>query len=79
MYFDQVFRDQCIRVLFTDLQISLFSNFFIKNRSHGTIHIFKSYFTTVFSVFSFSKINYIQMDLIYLYFFKETYLLLLVS
>ena len=28
--------------LFTDPQISLFSNFFIKNWSHGTIHIFKS-------------------------------------
>ena len=62
MYFDQVFRDQCIRVLFTDLQISLFSNFFIKNRSHGTIHIFKSYFTTVFSVFSFNKISSIQTN-----------------
>ena len=43
-----------------DLQISLFINFFIKNGSHGTIHIFKNYFTTVFSVFS--KINCIQMD-----------------
>ena len=27
----------------------------IKNESHGTIHIFKNYFVTVFSVFSFSK------------------------
>ena len=27
----------------------------IKNGSHGTIHTFKNYFTTVFSVFSFSK------------------------
>ena len=27
----------------------------IKNRSHGIIHTFKNYFTTVFSVFSFSK------------------------
>ena len=26
-----------------------------KNGSHNTIHIFKNYFTTVFSVFSFSK------------------------
>ena len=25
----------------------------IKNRSHGTIYIFKNYFVTVFSVFSF--------------------------
>ena len=65
----------CSRVL----QTSIFSHLFIKNESHGTIYTFKNYFTTVFSVFSFSKINYIQMDLIYLYFFKETYLLLLVS
>ena len=36
-----------------DPQISLFSNFFIKNRSHGTIHIFKIYFATVFSIFNF--------------------------
>ena len=27
----------------------------IKNGSHGTIHTFKNYFATVFSVFSFSK------------------------
>ena len=40
-----------------DLQIPLFSNFFIKNGSHDTIHIFKNYFATVFSVsiFSFNK------------------------
>ena len=29
----------------------LFSNFFIKNRSHGTIHTFKNYFATVFFSF----------------------------
>ena len=51
-----------------DLQISLFSNFFIKNKSHSTIHIFKNYFATMFSVFSFqfsvfSKISCIQTDL----------------
>ena len=34
-------------------QTSLFSNFFIKNRFHDTIHTFKNYFTTMFSVFSF--------------------------
>ena len=45
-----------------DPQISLFSNFFIKNGFHGTIHTFKNYFATVFSVFSFSKINSIQTD-----------------
>ena len=37
--------------LFTDPQISLFSNFFIKNGSHGTIHIFKNYFAIVFFSF----------------------------
>ena len=36
-----------------DSQISLFSNFFIKIGSHGTIHKFKNYFTTVFLVFNF--------------------------
>ena len=38
------------RALFTNPQISLFSNFFIKNRSHGIIHTFKNYFSTVFLV-----------------------------
>ena len=36
-----------------DPQISFFINFFIKNGSHSTIHTFKNYFTTVFSVLSF--------------------------
>jgi len=35
-----------------DPQISLFSNFFIKNRSQGIIHIFKNYFVTVFLIFN---------------------------
>ena len=35
-----------------------------KNRYHGTIHSFKNYFVTVFSVFS--KISYIRTDLTYL-------------
>ena len=39
--------------LFTDPQISLFSNFFIKNGSHDTIHTFKNYFAIVFFSFSF--------------------------
>ena len=39
------------RALFTDPQISLFSNFFIKNGSHGIIHTFKNYFATVFFSF----------------------------
>ena len=38
-------------------QIPLFSHFFIKNGSYGTIHTFKNDFATMFSVlvFSFSK------------------------
>ena len=48
--------------LFTDPQISLFSIFFIKNGFHGTIYTFKNYFTTVFSIFNFSKISSIQTD-----------------
>ena len=54
---DFVNCEQCICVLFTVPQITLFSNFFIKNGSHNTIYTFKNYFATVFlvSVFSFSK------------------------
>ena len=55
-------REQCTCALFTDPQISFFINFFIKNESHSTIHTFKNYFTTVFSVFSFNKISSIQTD-----------------
>ena len=36
-----------------DPQISLFSNFFIKNGFHSTIYTFKNYFATVFFSFSF--------------------------
>ena len=52
------------RALFMDPQISLFSNFFIKNGSHGTIYTFKNYFTTVFFSFQFqfSVFNCIQTD-----------------
>ena len=46
-------------------QTSLFSNSFIKNGFHSIIHMFKNYFTTVFLVFSFSKISYIQTDFSY--------------
>ena len=49
-----------------DPQTPLFNNIFIKNRSHGTIHTFKNYFATVFSVFNFqfsTKISCIQTDL----------------
>ena len=45
--------EQCICALFMDPQISLFSNFFIKNGSYGTIYTFKNYFATVFLIFSF--------------------------
>ena len=47
------FREQCIRALFTVLQILLFSNFFIKNGPHDIIHTFKNDFAIVFLVFSF--------------------------
>ena len=42
-------------------QITLFSNFFIKNESHDIIHTFKNYLF-YYSVFNFSKINSIQTD-----------------
>ena len=42
-----------LRILFTDPQISLFSNFLIKNESHGTIHTIKKLFSTVFFSFQF--------------------------
>ena len=45
-----------LRILFTDPQISLFSNFLIKNGSHGTIHTFKNYFATMFFSFQFSTV-----------------------
>ena len=44
-----------------DLQTSFFNKIFIKNGSHGIIHIFKNYFTIVFSVFT--KISGIQIHL----------------
>ena len=34
---------------------TLFRKKKFKNESHGTIHTFKNYFATVFSVFSFSN------------------------
>ena len=36
-----------------DPQISIFSNFLIKNGSHGTIYTFKNYFATVISAINF--------------------------
>ena len=38
-----------------DQQTPLFSNFLIKNWSYNTIHTFKNYFTTMFSIFSFQQ------------------------
>ena len=46
----------CLRVS----QITIFSNFFIKNEPHNTIYTFKNYFTTVFSVSA--KISCMQTD-----------------
>ena len=43
-----------VHALFMGLTVTLLKKN-IKNGSHGTIHIFKNYFVTVFSVFSFSK------------------------
>ena len=57
---DFVNCEQCICVLFTVPQITLFSNFFIKNGSHNTIYTFKNYFVTVFSVSVSAKISSIQ-------------------
>ena len=46
------------RALFTGPINIFFNKIFIKNGSHSTIHTFKKYFATVFSIFS--KINGIQ-------------------
>ena len=49
-----------------------FSKYNFKTRSHGTIHTFKNYVATMFSVFNFqfSAISGIQTDLYY-YYVKE--------
>ena len=36
-------------------QTFFFNKTFIKNKSYGTIHTFKNYFTTIFSVFNFQQ------------------------
>ena len=41
-------------------QISLFSNFFIKNGFHDTTHTFKNYFTTIFLIFNFNNFQFQQ-------------------
>ena len=43
--------------LFTDPQILLFSNFFIKNGPHSTIYTFKNYFAIMFFSFQFSVVS----------------------
>ena len=43
--------------LFTDPQISLFNNFFIKNGFYGIIYTFKNYFAIVFFSFHFSAVS----------------------
>ena len=50
-------REQCTCALFMNPQITLFSNFFIKNGSHGTIYTFKNYFATLFFSFQFSAVS----------------------
>ena len=55
------------RTLYTDPQISLFSNFVIKNGSHGTIHTFKNYFTTVFFSFQLYPNRHLVLKLIRLW------------
>ena len=54
---DFVNCEQCIRVLFTVPQITLFSHFLLKMGLAALFTLFKNYFATVFSVsiFSFSK------------------------
>ena len=47
-----------------DPQTSFFTQTFIKNASHDTIHTFKNYFVIVFLIFN--KISGIQMDPEYL-------------
>ena len=51
------------RALFTNPQISLFSNFLIKNGSHGTIYTFKNYFAIVFFNFQFSTVSKRTLDI----------------
>ena len=45
-----------------DPQTSFLIKTFIKNRSHGTIHTFKNYFTIVFSVFSNKRYSNTPLD-----------------
>ena len=92
--FDQVNREQCTDALFMVPQIPLFSHFFIKNGSHGTIHTFKNYFATMFSVsakissiqtnpysccdLSFSICNFVVVTCLFIYLFVLLFSLALV-
>ena len=40
-----------------DSQSSFFNKIFIKNEFHGTIYIFKNYFTIIFLIFIFQQIK----------------------
>ena len=51
----QLLLFMCWTVLFTHCSSTVHAFKNIKNGSHSTIHTFKNYFTTVFSVFNFSK------------------------
>ena len=44
-----------IYIRFITVYITVYALKNIKNGSHGTIHTFKNYFTTVLSVFSFNN------------------------
>ena len=44
-----------VYILFMGPTVTLFRKKKLKNESHSTIHTFKNYFVTMFSVFSFSK------------------------
>ena len=42
-----------VHAMFTRPTTTLFKNIYIKNKSHGTIHTFKNYFVTLFSISNF--------------------------
>ena len=58
--------------LFTGSTSTIFNNVFFKTGSHGTIHIFKNYFATIFSVFD--NKQYPNRSLVY-YFSNAVYFL----
>ena len=55
---DKVHYSRTVHELFIGPTTTLFKKQILKNRSHSTIHTFKIYFATVFSIFS--QINCIQ-------------------